>query len=294
MIELTRRSKVILVSVLSAVLLASIVFAGVLIDRTVQNAASAVTQFQSAGGNWFSGSNWFQGSVLARQTHTVALSLPKGAAFAFAAPIGTINVVPAAGNRVLVTVLVTAAGQTLAQARQRASQMGLTQQSAGSSYSVAVNTPNGLALRGLEATVEIPRGMVVTLTDHLGNVNVTGQFASLTMHANMGNCVANVKVSGTTSIIDNLGNIVCSGTLGQMTTISDHLGNIGVYLSPRHALGTTITTNLGNVNMVGAIGKSFSRQGNTWTGTIGAGAQMGTLNVSDNLGNVTLSEVNAS
>ncbi len=304
MIELTRRSKVIVVSVLSVLLLASIVFSGVLIDQSIRNVTSAVTRFQSVsaawlggnwlGGNWFGGNPWSAGSILARQTHMVALSLPQGSQFSFSAPMGTIHVVPATGKRVLVTTIVTMAGETLAQAKRRAAQTSLTPQSAGSSYSVAVSTPSGGALRGLETTVAIPQGMAVTLANHLGNVDVTGRFARLSVHVNMGNCAANVKVSGAMSIVDDLGNIDLSGTLGRMTTISDHMGNIGVYLRGQHALGSTITTDLGAMKVIGASGNAFSRQGNTWTGDIGAGPPKGILNVSDNLGNVTLSEVNAS
>ncbi|MHB1627032.1 MAG: hypothetical protein ACYCVB_01460 [Bacilli bacterium] len=299
MIELTRRSKVIAVSALSVLLLASIVFAGVLIDQSIRNAAAAVTRFQSMsaawlGGNWSGGNSWFAGSVLARQTHTAALSLPKGSQFSFSAPMGNIHVVPATGKRVLVTTIVTMAGGTLAQAKQRAAQVSLTPQSIGSSFSVVVSAPDGRALRGLETTVAVPQGMAVTLVNHLGNVDVAGRFARLSVRVNLGNCTANVKVSGATDIVDDLGNIALSGTLGRTTTISDHMGNIAVYVSGKRTLATTIATNLGAMKVTGASGNAFSRLGNTWTGNIGAGPAKGILNVSDNLGNVTLSEVNAS
>ncbi|MHB1682727.1 MAG: hypothetical protein ACYCYO_07870 [Bacilli bacterium] len=299
MFELTRQRKIIWVSVLSALLLASIVFSAVLIDQTIHNVASAVRQFRSGGGNFFdgnfsAGSPWFQGSVLATQTHTAAFSLPKGSAFSFAAPIGAIHVVPATGNRVLVTVQVTMAGETLAQAKRRAARTSLTQQTTGSSSSVTVNALDGKALHGIAATVEVPPGMAVTVIDHLGNIDVSGRFSSLVIRADMGNCNANAHVAGTTDIVDNLGNIVCRGVLGRRTTISNHMGNIAVYLSSRQALVTTVTTNLGTVNMVGALAGAFRRAGSAWTGTTGSGAPTGTLDVQNNLGNVTLSEVNAS
>jgi len=245
--------------------------------------------------SWSSGFIGFpqdMGGVLTTRTLTQNFSVAPGSFLSVEVPLGDVLVLPGTGTEVDVRTVVSAQGTSAANAKQNAQSVQwerATPNAQEIDLSLDSTLPN--ALRGSRTVITIPSKMQISLTDHLGNVTSSGTFEALSVLDNMGNITNRGNVLGELDLQSDLGDILQEGSVGSQTVIQDHLGNIQVIVPSRQTLQIDATTDMGSVySRLPVLGGTVTDKG--LHGQIGRGRLSGTVQITDNLGDITFEGAN--
>ncbi len=224
-------------------------------------------------------------------------SLTNGESIDFTANIGNVTVRQGKNNQVHVMAKVGFGGLSTQDAKLQAENFQLTRSGAFNGLRLTLGNVaefnHSSYIRKVEVQVIVPANAVLQIEDHLGNVNATGKYRSIQVQDDLGNITLSGNAVSSTVLSDNMGNISFQGDPGVSSNFTNNMGNVSLVFVGKRNLQVNATTDLGNIS--GALGQLTVQSSHHWTGTTGhgnGGTPSGTVSVTNNLGNISLNEVN--
>ena len=281
-----------LVAIFIILLLGILVLAGLSLGSSVGWVKSGLSQVKSLGEplttSW---NNLFTKKI--NQTY----SLAKGELIDFTANIGNVTIRQGKNNQVQVLAQVGFGGLSTQDAKLQAENFQLTRSGSLNGLQLTLGNVAGLNhttdIRKVEVQVIVPANAVLQIDDHLGNVYATGKYHSIQVQDDLGNITLSGNSVTSTVLSDNMGNISFQGDPGVSSNFTNNMGNVSLVFVGKRNLQVNATTDLGNIS--GSLGQLTVQSSHHWTGTTGngnGGTPTGTVSVSNNLGNISLNEVN--
>lgn len=234
----------------------------------------------------------FNGDILTTRTLTQTVTVTPGSLLAVDVPVGDITVVQGSGTAISVRTVVTAQGTSAAGAAHNARLVRWEQERpSAQEIDLSLVSTMSNALKGSKTTISIPSKMQVSLTDHLGNVTSSGSFDALTVIDNLGNITNRGRVAGELQLQSDLGDILQEGPVGSQTVIQDHLGDIQVIVPTSQSLQVDATTDMGSIHSQMPLSDGTATN-TSLHGQIGSGSPSGTMQITNNLGDITVEGAN--